>query len=657
MLCLLHVNTKPKAGLSSHCPTRPPCRLVAAAREVLTAPTARETVTVGLPQAQPAGSAAQRSLFEDRGRRQQKQQQQPAAANGLEGASAVSARPGSRVRRSSACAACSPPPHRCCSCWMLAPGPAQKRSSIAFCEAGAASVLQQTAHMWLSVCVHVVAVVKWVQETRTIRSGGSGLCACMPMPQQNSPVACVCMCRAGDTVVLATSQYTVSQAAEQVAGLMRSALTEACSSGGALPAPLSLDCHLLLALVASRTASNACAPGGACAHAGRGVQEVETLCCTARSNALEGQEHVHSCRHSKHASATDTPPSLPPPLLQATQRSRSACALWWWTWRAWWPRCLRPLLRLLSCCCRSLPRCATTTATTYIRWAAAARSLLRCAMPTCDSSCSIWVAGRAGAAVQAGRNAGLGKRNAVSTKAGCRSHTSDHLFLPCRACLAAGCSVRHHSPPTCCWALSEHSSVSCCLKKSKAFAAAGPDGAAAPVLAAAAAAGAPGGVVCSARSACAQGGQAASGAVRCGGDVALGQCELCAALACGLAAEIHRVGGCAPRCLLGRSSRWGSEREQAQLPRVWKRRLRPPTRPTTPHTPSACVPIHTHTTTTATTTRPLGAQAGDDCLEAMLLRQEEELMSLVDGFEGFGSLDGPGTIRCVCVGGGGGWWL
>lgn len=38
-------------------------------------------------------------------------------------------------------------------------------------------------------------------------------------------------------------------------------------------------------------------------------------------------------------------------------------------------------------------------------------------------------------------------------------------------------------------------------------------------------------------------------------------------------------------------------------------------------------------------------KAGDDCLEGMLQRQEVELQSLVDGLEGFQSLDGPGAIR------------
>ncbi|GAB4812980.1 hypothetical protein N2152v2_000026 [Parachlorella kessleri] len=45
-------------------------------------------------------------------------------------------------------------------------------------------------------------------------------------------------------------------------------------------------------------------------------------------------------------------------------------------------------------------------------------------------------------------------------------------------------------------------------------------------------------------------------------------------------------------------------------------------------------------------------KAGDDCLEAMLLKQEEELGGLADGLEGFASLDGPGAIRgcpaCTC---------
>ena len=36
---------------------------------------------------------------------------------------------------------------------------------------------------------------------------------------------------AGDAAVLATAEYTVSQAAEQVVALMRDALAEACSSG------------------------------------------------------------------------------------------------------------------------------------------------------------------------------------------------------------------------------------------------------------------------------------------------------------------------------------------------------------------------------------------------------------------------------------------
>ena len=38
-------------------------------------------------------------------------------------------------------------------------------------------------------------------------------------------------------------------------------------------------------------------------------------------------------------------------------------------------------------------------------------------------------------------------------------------------------------------------------------------------------------------------------------------------------------------------------------------------------------------------------KAGDDCLEAMLTRQEEELGGLADGLEGFASLDGVGAIR------------
>ena len=69
-------------------------RLVSAARDMLAAPAARETVQVAVPQAAPAapaaggGGTAQRSLFEGRGRRPARAEQggAPAAAGGANGA-------------------------------------------------------------------------------------------------------------------------------------------------------------------------------------------------------------------------------------------------------------------------------------------------------------------------------------------------------------------------------------------------------------------------------------------------------------------------------------------------------------------------------------------------------------------------------------------